>query len=409
MSLSSNPLPFLSLPGQDSLRRMLQLADWHKVSGRAGVHELWAPRSDSDSARRSAVLLPLDAERGDYEILRREAFDQLRLSLSSSHFSALEQRVATELSADIASTEWRRETESPPGTIPWIEGVRLHELITRQLVAAAKSTVQPRAVQGRSNAYVADEFLAKTVLAPSGVGSYVATALTPVTGLVFVAPEPRQRKRGQTPERPAITGIEVLQTLDRALAAISNALESHRLEDQSEAIVGSVGTGVSFELVSSLRELASDGQASVVVPARFWTDGIEQTEYTFQPKDLPALTHAADLLGREDDATSATLTGVVTFLKKEPGGAQRTVQIFTTSEGPVRRVRAELTEEDYQTAIKAHGDSELVRVNGPLRKRGKFWFIEPTSFEMLPSRESQEELNRAVEGEDDLFSGYLME
>ncbi|MGC4152419.1 MAG: hypothetical protein QM628_04990 [Propionicimonas sp.] len=71
----------------------------------------------------------------------------------------------------------------------------------------------------------------------------------------------------------------------------------------------------------------------------------------------------------------------------------RTVQVFTTSRGPVRRVRLQLSEEDYEAAVDAHKVGALVRVTGQLTKPTKYRTINsPETFDALDADDAGEQL-----------------
>jgi hypothetical protein len=114
------------------------------------------------------------------------------------------------------------------------------------------------------------------------------------------------------------------------------------------------------------------------------------------------LARVAEVLQGEDQSSRATLTGIVTKLEHEPGSEDFVVRVFTTSQGPVRRVTLRVTEQDYARCLTAHQRSALVRVGGQLFKDSRFWTInQPDSLIVLDADQVAQEEEDAAQ---DLFS-----
>jgi hypothetical protein len=370
--------------------------------------EYWVPRglngASEDSPSDAAIVVPLDETKSDYERLYARAFDVLRRHMGIAAFERLALEIDLASSKDLVKTSWKREVATEPGSIPWPEGRALFDAITRQLVAVAKAAVSPQAQLGRSNTYFAQDFLAATILAPSGAGSYVVNALTPVHRHIYTSP-PQDALAGRPMrERQSMEAVSVLATFDGALSVIARALEESNNQDQVLAMTTAPGRGVSHELLSALADFTAGHEAAVEVPRQAWTGATRPHEIAFKPADTRVLQEAATALSRSAEATLATVTGVVTKMEHEPESEDRVVRIFTTSRGPVRRVTVRLSEDDYDAALSAHRDDSLVRVRGQLAKLGRFWTIEgPQQFEVLDAGAES-----AVLGESQsLFSGDL--
>lgn len=393
------PLPWFESEGLSHLQLLLMRAGWERRSGHTGLDEIWTPIS-SGTHSNEAILVPLDSTKADFKLLTERAYDALRRYIRQGDLERLESQLQQETSYDLVPTSWKKESGPTPGSIQWIEGQSMHALAARQMIAAAKSTVEPRAYLGRANAYLAQDFISRAILAPSGMGSYVVTALTPVHERLFMSPPP-DPKPGKQPERPSIEAIAVVRTLDSALSAVIDALDQRNLEDSVVDIAASVKRGVSYELVSALAEFVGGSHAAVTIPRHAWSRQAHAHEHVFNPRDTEVLAEAAKRLDAAAEPTEAFVTGVVTLMEHEPNSDERTVRIFTTSRGPVRRVRLQLSEEDYRDALEAHKEGSLVRVVGTLKKVGKFWHMDARRFEALSADESEAEVER---DETDLFS-----
>lgn len=361
---------------------------WTRIAGEDGRFELWS----APDMPHTGVLVPLDPEREDYQVHYERAVRTLEglLGVETVRRRLAQQLVESE--RQLAPTSWKRETSSPPGTIALPDGEVLHATIARQLGAAARAAVEPMPKLGRSNIFAGRDYLENSLLAPSGAGSYVVTVLVPLHRRIYLtAPEEPQPDKPARPRR-SIDATKVLQTFDIALDAVTTALDAKKVQDAVEAMKLEVPQGVSQELVESLAHFVQGLEAAVVVPRQIWMPGATAKEYSFEPKDTIALMEAAEALGSEPEPTSTSLTGVITQLRHERNTPDYTVHVFTTSRGPVGRVRVNLTEDDYQRAVEAHRNDSLVRISGTLAKDGKFWWIqEVQQFHVLGEAEQKME------------------
>lgn len=393
-------LPWFEVPGLSKLQTMLIRAGWERVQRVAGAFEIWGFRTSEARLGGGTVVVPLDPTKEDYSTLYERAEGDLRRYLDPSSYLRLEALLNLEQQRDLVSTAYKRSAATTPGTIPWLAGESMHASIAGMLAASAKSTVDARAQFGRSNSYVANDFLENTILAPSGVGSYVVTALTPIHQPIFTAPPSAVVVGQKVRERHSVEAIAVVRTLDTALTEVKSALGLREVRDSVAAMTSAVRRGVSYELVTALAGFIAGTDAAIVIPRHVWLADATAHEHVFEPPDVPVLHEAARVLAATAEPTYATLTGLVTLMKHEPESDDRAVHLFTTSRGPVRRVRLRLDEDTYLKALEAHRSDALVRVTGKLAKPGKFWQIEfPEGFDVLTAAEADAEVD-AAEGAD---------
>ena len=366
---------------RDPLRWLLLRVGWVEHSQVPGRYALWKPAGQRESSD-LGVVVPLDSERGDYTELYERAIRELSRYVGDARFGMLSDELATEADLDLALTTWSRGSETVPGTIRWLDGQQVHMAITQQLTAAAKSAVAPARRLGRSGEYFAREFMAATLLAPSGIGSYVVNAMTPIHRTLPTSAAAIDNV--QPLDGGAIEAVAVLRRLDQALTAIEAGLS----ERDEGAAVGMLSEqarrGVSYELVTGLVGFMAGRESAITVPRDVWIADAVPKEFAFDPPHVHVLVRLAEVLKGEDESTRATLTGIVTKLEHEPGSTDYTVRVFTTSRGPVRRVTLHVTEQDYARCLAAHQESALVRVDGRLFKDGRFWTInEPEGLDIL--------------------------
>lgn len=385
----------------DPLRWLLLRVGWVEHSQLPGRYALWKPAGQLESSD-LGVVVPLDSARGDYRELYDRAIRELSRYVGDARFAMLSDELAIEDDLDLALTTWSRGSETVPGTIPWLDGQQVHMAITQLLSAAARSTVAPARRLGRSGEYFARQFMAATLLAPSGIGSYVVNAMTPIHRTFPISAAATDNV--QPLERGAIEAVAVLRRLDQALTTIEAGLS----ENDGRAAVGMLSEqarrGVSYELVTGLVGFIAGRESAITVPRDVWAADASPKEFAFDPPHVHVLVRVAEALKGEDESTRATITGIVTKLEHEPGSADYTVRVFTTSRGPVRRVTLHVAEPDYARCLAAHRESAIVRVDGRLFKDGRFWTInEPDRLEVLDAdqvadEEEAEDLFRLSDG-----------
>jgi hypothetical protein len=388
-------LPWFEIQPLPELQNALLLANWHRVHVNEGLFELWSDASREEIGGRS-VLVPLDPGKGDFESLVAQAWDHLGQILGPVALGRIREHAVRQRELNLIPSTWKREARTAPGTIPWVDGQEVHDSITRQLMAAARATLKPGPVLGRANAYFARDFLENVILAPSGTGSYVVTALTAGHAPVFIADPTTNRARPVE----SVPAVNVIRTLDSALGVITSALGQSKEEDAVEDLVRASQWGVSQELVVALTEFIRDQDAAVILPRHAWDPGALRSEHVFNPPNVPVLERVAAKLSRHADSTRQALVGVVTQMAREPD-QEGEIRIFTTSQGPIRRVRLRLGVEHYTAALEAHGDEALVRVSGELRKDGKFWRMDfPETFLVLSDERASDDIDDLLSGED---------
>lgn len=386
---------FLALFGSTERNRLLTLltrAGWERSSEVPGKYVVWRPL---DGISETSVLVPLDVQRGDFASLYERALRDAERALGPRLYSQLTGAIETEVSSDLARTTWSRKSSTPSGTIRWPDGQNVYAAITQQLTAVAKSTVAPLPRLRRKGEHLARQFLDATILAPSGSGSYVVNALTPVHHTLYRTPAAER-------ERRAVDSVEasaVLRRFDQALAAIHEGLEQSDRREAVQSIAQATRRGVSYELVESLLSFIAGREASIVTPRDALDSGRAPNEYAFEPPNVEVLRQVAGVMQGESESTFATLTGIITKLEHEQGTDEYKARLFTTSRGPVRRVTLYLSEEDYLLrAVDAHRDDALVRVRGQLVRDSKFWTLsDPADFDVLEGDVGDERAQLAIE------------
>ena len=371
-----SPFEELAFSPESKIHRLLELSGWELLSAQEGVFETWRQQTASQFDA-FQVIVPLDERRGDFESLLQRAFDEVQNRTPREQLSRAIAIVEYESSENFAPSEWIRSAPTRPGTIPWMDGKALIESITHQLEAAAKATAYTMPRFGKTGSAIATEFLEKTILAPSGVGSYIVTALTPLNEFVHST-------RSETESRKSRHRFEtgaVMRRFESALEAIEESLELNSMEDTAQSLVEAVKVGVSFELADALASFTESCESQITIAIQRFSPAAAPREFTFSPDDSSKLEYAAHRLGQVDDPIDAEVTGLVSLLSHEQDSNDRLIRLDTFLDGKPRRIRVRLDRNLYELAMDAHREELEVSVHGRITREGKYYYLnEPRDF-----------------------------
>ncbi len=378
---------------QNAIDLLLRLG-WTRESRVEDRYEVWS----LGQGRREAIL-PLDSHAGDYQPLLERLLRTIRAS-DTSRFDALQREIEVLTSANLALVQWHKETALPPGLVSWEGGEQLHIHAREQLAASAKAAVEKRRYHGNRSSHVAASFLGQTYMGAPEAASFVVSALSPRNARHFVS-KAAESRASSSPERlldpEVVTGIEVLNTYDRALNALRAGLDQYAQAPTLEPLLEGVSDGVSFEMTRSLEAILSGGDAEISVYLNSRSQASTQIE--FKAAESAVLARATTALAQDTEPRSVTLTGEVTLLKREIGTGDRLIRLDVQSGDPdARRARIRLTPEQYEQAIEAHRSEGGLEVSGTLVREGNlFWMYEVSSMSVVgldPSEASNENMAR---------------
>ncbi|MCE1180641.1 MAG: hypothetical protein LWW86_16630 [Micrococcales bacterium] len=356
-------------PRVDLLRLIAERVGWIRTGGVDGTFEAWGSRDGLDE-----VLLPMNADAGDYERLLEKAEKRLRSNDPTLVAGMIQQRLMTS-EAQLLTTQWRKETALPSGLIMWDEGEEMYTRAREQMVAAAKASVERRRYHGNRSAYLARNFIEDTLMGLPQAGSYIIQALTPAHNAYYLseAAEKRARKSSDRlvdPERTS--GKEILDVLEKSLGAIRQCLDSYARSPRIEPFEEAVREGVSYELTKSLSELVGDGETEI----SFSSDAAPTREIVFTPPEAEVLQRATTALAQDTEPTIALVEGEVTLLSREAGGGDRVIRLDTSAAGlGFRRLRVHLSAEQYDIAMQAHREERPVKVHGRVEREGNLHWM----------------------------------
>ncbi|MER7704359.1 hypothetical protein ABTX81_15865 [Kitasatospora sp. NPDC097605] len=375
----TGPLPDPAAVDPAVLATLLARHGWVRRGGPAARYGRWTPPEGTDPG--VSLLVPAGDGFDDAVDLLTDAVTALSRSASPSARAIL---LALALPGD--ELQWHRDLAAAPGTTtpgaaPWDDAERLRNAARAMLAAGAKAGRTRAAYFGARLDAWAGDFLDRVLVVGDGPG---LTAYTP-------APE----------GRAAVT------TLVRALEALRDAVDYRRVSG-GEAFENAVQSGVSRELVESVRELvrgATAGRFTVAWSAAAGTPGgfgDRRIAVEFSPGDLPALEEAAELLERIEPAVAVTIVGLVVRLKRADPAGPGSVRLRVLGGAEVDEIKVRLPGPAYRLAAEAHLAGTPVRISGRLERRGGFRRLtRPTGLEPCGLEDAERERLLKTLGEGD--------
>ena len=222
----------------------------------------------------------------------------------------------------------------------------------------------------------------------SGTGSYVVTALA--------LTEARVPIRNTAEDTLGLEGVDFARGRDvtasvvRALEATTEALGHFKSSGSMSGFDDQVSSGVSYELVTALHDVASGADESDITIELAHTDDMSITDpmaevhqFVFSGSDVTVLEQASAQLLVSTEPERLRVEGRVHLLERQVAGGPGLVGI---DEGNYRyRVRLNSGEE-YHEAVLAHDEDRLIMVEGDLSQKGTRRWLNNAQLLSRPNR-----------------------
>ncbi|MCM2579428.1 hypothetical protein [Streptomyces meridianus] len=333
------------------LTTLLARRGWQRRGGEPGRYARWTPPPSDPGA--ASLLVPESLAFPDSRDLLADALTGLVRSPT-----ATARQVLVALAVPSDELRWSRRVPDrdtgPCGSSPWPAGDRLRRGARAMLLAGALGALGRAAHHGARHRRRAEEALGQVLVGPESAAGTLTAHL------------------------PVASGRAAATTLLRALHAARDATDYHRATGRPEAFDAAVRLGVSRELTEAVVDLvhgsegirfALEWSPATGAPAGF-SAAPEPVE--FSPGDLPALRDAGARFVRCEPSVPVRLTGVVVRMRRRSAAGPGTVALRVLTGADVGRVRAELDENSYRTAVHAHLVGLPIRVSGRLESSGGF-------------------------------------
>lgn len=362
-------------PDQISPIRLIQLLEsdgWERTGGREGLYRrLKPPRAGLVAT--SSLVVPLDDSAPDFLSLMEEAVR----SLAASPDVELRLGILRRLTATPADEfRFSKETGAPSGWIDWTGGEDLVRSARGLLASGAKTSRERMRYFGNRHGQFANRFMGEVLMGQTDVGSYVVRAYVPADSAIPIRGGVAASEGAHFEGIDVISTREVSRTIVQTLEATTEALEHFREHNSLSAFVDP-GLGISYETVSALQLLAVDAEEAAIQVA--WDPSGPRGEgdpvsFTFKASDAPVLERAANRLVEPEPQREVAASGTVHLLSRVESAGPGVIGL-TTIDGPTRKLRVRLDEDDYHRALQAHDEGRGVTVVGDLEREGNISWL----------------------------------
>lgn len=341
----------------DQLRAYLQHKQWFEDGKIRNVATIWH-RQDNEDAE---VVLPLSYVK-DY-------WQRMRDALAS--IASFEERSAHEVLNEVKRLFSNVITirvvhdDTNNGTIPINDGVLLIAKAKELLSAAARSLYAKRKQFTRGAPKEAKEYLETLLLGQTEVGSYVVNVIAPMQA---VAVEPEM-----------VTTIPLAQAITSSLVTGLSALEKATATYEERGDLGvfdeAVFSGASSNMCDALLGFSGEKHnrtfeiTVTAAPSPLFEN--KPAKFVFDGKDVQVLEKATGYYKGDYILHERRLTGYITKLSRPRDETSGTITIDSIVGDVERKVKLELTGDDYHQAVVAHDNSKMVRVEGDVHIKSK--------------------------------------
>ena len=354
----------LSAPSPRSIRVYLRARGWDRQLGNALRPDVWT----------------LESGIGTYEVIAPSASARdfpKRVGELLRTLSIVEERSELDVLRDLQTLSFdvqyvRMEHPGPTGTAPLRDAARALDAAYSALAASTTALREPRLVLPHRHPTHTNELMRRVLAGPTGEGSYIVSLWVPVPPKL--TPE-EDRVLFELEDAP----FERRATLSfyRALRETRDALDEVQLQAGIEAFTERMDLGISANLCEAL--VGISGEDEVPYDVRFsWAlerpvRGEDET-ISFRSESITTLREAARELRELVPEENVTIDGNVIRLHREGrfGSGEITISgvIRDDPTEKMRRVSVELSEPDYEAAIRAHDRYHDVSISGSLQRRG---------------------------------------
>jgi hypothetical protein len=340
------------------LHEYLKSKQWIEDGKIRSVATIWHRLNEEDAE----ILVPWPSAK-DYLPRMRQA-----LTLIAAHEGRVVSDVLNDvrrLFSNLISVRVIHDDTSD-GTIPINDGVLLIAKAKDLLSAAAQSVYAKRKQFTRGAPKEAKAYLETILLGQTEVGSYVVNLIAPVqAGAGADAVTAEVVPLAQAITLNLVTGLEALE---KASAAYE---ENGDLKEFDVAVQAGASANMCDALLGFSGEKHNRAFEITVTGAPGPMFNSEPKKFEFDGNHVELLEKASNYYKDDYILPQRMLTGYITKLSRPRDETSGTITIDSTLGDVDRKVRVELSGDDYHMAVLAHDHSKLVRVVGDVHVRSK--------------------------------------
>lgn len=357
------------------LQSYLVSKQWSMEGTLRQVATIWRRSDDSDAE----VVLPAAESLKDFE---------QRISDALNSIAEQEQRPVSEVLIDV-----RRafadliavrviHDDTSEGTIPINDGVLLVARARDMLKSAALALYAKRRQFSGHPTDEAKAYLDSLLLGQTEIGSYVINVFAPIP------PAQASSTPEGFPTVPLATAVTA--SLASGLEALSAATTDYGQRHDLSAFDSAVQRGASSNLCDALLGLSGQDRKRAfeirISAARSPMFEGENKVFAFDAKQVTALAKASEYYKDTYVLPDRTVTGVIKRLDRPVGSETGTVMVATKITDQDKHVAIELGAADYDLAIMAHRQHEVVSCAGDIHVTPRTAkLLNPRDFRVLRS------------------------
>ncbi|MEK8016259.1 MAG: hypothetical protein VSS75_005275 [Candidatus Parabeggiatoa sp.] len=339
----------------------LRTHNWQEVQ-RNDKAATWVQRQDNEEFE---ILLPLDRDLRDFSIRLNEVLNTLSIFEQRAPIAVLTD-LETVTSADVI----RVCVQDNSNTLPLDDGVLLMQRARDMLLAAACATVDSRAYFAPRKHNEVIDYLQQVRLGQTDQDSYVVRLISPVNPQLHYNNQLSMLSLAPPFER------RVVQTLMRSLSALQKAAKTAIHTCDFAPFQAAVREGVSANLCEAVIGMSGRQKKRHLDINVAWSYARPTEEPIPNRVFLPFETmHVIEEAGRLFRASTPQedklIEGLVIALHRDKETTTGVVTIMAFLDGRHRKVRVELEEKDYESAIQAHKENRVVSCEGQLVREGR--------------------------------------
>jgi hypothetical protein len=334
------------------------------------------------------VTLPLDPRLSNYRLAMAQLVQDLAESEGRTELDTIKRILWHDndiLRVQLGSSDLSN------GSIPLMCGPELIIDARMMLQASALSTDEMRPSHGIGRSDRVRSYLKSTRMGQTEVGSYVLTLLSPVRP--DLTSEDGQLSLGKEIDKPFERCVT--ENLMIALRATKDAVKSSALQSESKItpFLAAVKEGVSANLLEALADILSAIPVEEATFSVSWSSLRSVSENVpealrFEKAEAPILRSAAEAMKKAEPQLEQTIEGKVIGLESDGLESPHTVTLKTKDDGKDRKLRFDLSLEDYLVAIKAHSQNLAVSCRGEIIREGNRSYLKnPRSFSLVEEPE----------------------
>lgn len=221
-----------------------------------------------------------------------------------------------------------------------------------------------------------EEFMKKTRLGQTEVGSFIATIYIPFDFSEQTFPE-------FNIEREKPYGRKVIENMSTKINTLKNVIADFKREENKEIFRDAIVDGVNGNICSAIVGLSKntlDGQIDIGLSLSPVIESEIEEKITIEPELLPSIEVAYEYYSKIVEIERVTLEGHVLKMEKDSIEAlSGQISLWTKLTKGWTNVHIQIPEADQHLAIECYENNIKVKITGDLSKEGKFWWLKNTT------------------------------